>query len=87
MALYRAGDWDECLQVLEESVERSGGGFIVDLLVIAMAYHQLGDPEEARVWYDDVVEIIEANGIEHDDVDLFRAEADELLGIEEDGDE
>ena len=51
-ALYLAESWDEGIEVLERSMEASGGGSAIDWLQFAELYRQLGDLQEGRLWYD-----------------------------------
>jgi hypothetical protein len=53
--------------------------------VLAMAHWQFGEKEEARQWY--AKGVVRMHGHEHDpvygeDLQRFRAEAEELLGIQ-----
>jgi eukaryotic-like serine/threonine-protein kinase len=50
-ALYRAGRFEEAVRQLDRSVEAHGaGGMPFDGLFLAMAYHRLGQAEQARDW-------------------------------------
>jgi WD40 repeat protein/tetratricopeptide (TPR) repeat protein/tRNA A-37 threonylcarbamoyl transferase component Bud32 len=50
-ALYRADRFNEAVGRLEEAVRAHGqGGNPEDLLVLALAYHRLGNAEEAHRW-------------------------------------
>ncbi|WP_169974465.1 protein kinase domain-containing protein [Tautonia rosea] len=48
LALYRAGDYGEAVDVLTRSLATARGDEVFDLLFRAMAFHRLGDPEAAR---------------------------------------
>jgi hypothetical protein len=48
-----------------------------------MAHWKLGHQEAARKWHDQAVEWMEKNQPKNDDLRRFRAEARELLGINE----
>jgi len=89
-ALYRSGEWDECIQAMERRMGERAGGDLLDWLVVAMAYHQLGDPQEARAWFARSQEWIDSHRAAYESDEeaiMFRAEAAELLGIEEQNDE
>jgi tetratricopeptide (TPR) repeat protein len=50
-ALYRAGQFEQSVRKLTESIEASEeGGSILDWLFLAMAHHRLGHGKEARQW-------------------------------------
>jgi hypothetical protein len=57
--------------------ELSHNGFF-----LAMAHWQLGDKEQAHTWYDQAVQWMEKNKPQDEELGRFRAEAEELLGIE-----
>ena len=46
-----------------------------------MAHWQLGDPGQARKWYDQAARWVENNASDDDELRRFRAEAAELLKI------
>jgi tetratricopeptide (TPR) repeat protein len=49
--LYRAGQYDEAVKELNESIPLNGaGGTAIDFLFLAMAHHRLGKPAEAQKW-------------------------------------
>jgi tetratricopeptide (TPR) repeat protein len=50
-AHYRAGDANAAVQRLEEAIkEKADDGTVWMQLFLAMAYHHLGEPEEAKAW-------------------------------------
>ncbi|HEV8069049.1 MAG TPA: hypothetical protein VGP76_15030, partial [Planctomycetaceae bacterium] len=78
-AEYRAGDWKAALEALKKSMDLRSGGDSFDWFFVAMANRQLGNPEEARKWYDKAVKRMFLNG----ELWRFRAEAASVLGISE----
>ena len=48
-----------------------------------MAHWQLGQKVKARGWYDRAVQLMEKNQPKNDELGRFRAEASELLGLNE----
>jgi serine/threonine protein kinase/Flp pilus assembly protein TadD len=89
MAYYRTGDWRAAIAALEKSRELRKGGDASDSFFLAMASWQLGRKDEARQWYNQAVEWVENNrqALTHDpavagELRRFRAEAEEMLGIE-----
>ena len=51
MAQYRARDWKSAIESLQESIELTTGSGSY-FFHLAMAHWQLGNPEQAREWYD-----------------------------------
>ena len=82
-ARYRAGDWQGAIEALEKSMQLRSGGDAFDWFFLAMAQWQLGHKDEARNWYDKAVAWTEENQRNNEELRRFRAEATELLGIEE----
>jgi WD40 repeat protein/serine/threonine protein kinase/Tfp pilus assembly protein PilF len=89
-ALYRAGRLEEAAQRLAEAdrlpkepSERLRSSPAYDWFFLAMAHWQLGQKDEARKWYDKAAAWMEQNKPKDADLLRFRAEAAELLGIEE----
>jgi tetratricopeptide (TPR) repeat protein len=78
---YRAGDWDAARTALEKSMELRRGGDGLAFLFLAMTDWQLGEKTEARQWYDRAVQWIEKSNVWDPDLQRFRAEAAELLGV------
>jgi tetratricopeptide (TPR) repeat protein len=52
LAQYRSGDWAGARSSLLEAIRRRPYVDPFDSLLVAMTYQQLGDPIEARQWYD-----------------------------------
>jgi len=80
VAHYRAGDWAAAVTAIEKSMELHGGVDSFNWFFLAMAHWQLGDPAEARKWYDQAVQWMEKNAPTNEELRRFRAEASALLG-------
>jgi serine/threonine protein kinase/Tfp pilus assembly protein PilF len=84
VAQYRCEEWKPAIESLHKSEvldghqESSFNGFF-----LAMAYRQTGDQEKARVWFDKAVRWMEQNDPRNEELQRFRSEAAELLGITE----
>lgn len=52
-----------------------------DGLFVAIAKHKLGH-KDARAWYDKSVAWMDKNNPDDEELERFRAEAEDLLGIE-----
>jgi WD40 repeat protein len=84
IAQYRAGDWKAAITALEKSMELlSGQQESFNTFFLAMAHWQLGDKDEARRWYDQAVEWTDKHQPKNEDLRRFRAEAAELMGLNE----
>ena len=70
----------DCLDAFERSVELREGGDAGDWLFMAMANEHLGNHEAAIEWYRRSVEWLEGQDDPGADLELWRAEAAELLG-------
>jgi len=81
-AEYRAGHWQAAVDALQKSSELKYYRVARTGFFLAMAHWQLGQKDEARQWYDKAVEWMEKNQPEDEELRRFRAEAAELLGIE-----
>lgn len=79
VAQYRAGDWPAAVEALTKSTELRDGGDAFDWFFLAMAHWQLGDKELARKWYGQAIGRMEKKQPSDDELEQFRAEADELL--------
>jgi tetratricopeptide (TPR) repeat protein len=84
-AQYRAGAWQDARAALEESMKLSKGGTSFDWFFLAMVHWRLGHKDEARKLYERAVQWMSANQPQNDELRRFRAEAAELLGIQERG--
>lgn len=81
-AYYRAGDWKNAVSALNASMKLRKRDDSTDFFFLAMAYWQLGEKHEARMWYDKAVQWMKKNRPNDADLNCFRAEAAELLEIE-----
>jgi tetratricopeptide (TPR) repeat protein len=79
VAHYHAGDWKAAAAAIEQSMQLRSGGDAYDWLFLAMARWRLGDPVEARQWYDRSVKWIEANEPRNQELLGFQAEATRLI--------
>jgi tetratricopeptide (TPR) repeat protein len=84
-AHYRAGEWKLAVEALKKSVDLCKGGECSDWFFLAMAHWMLGEKDKARQWYENAVQWMEKNNPQDDELRRFRAEAGELLGIENPG--
>jgi uncharacterized protein HemY len=87
MAQYRAGHWKDALAALHKASNLREGAASKDWFFLAMAHQQLGSKDVARKWYDRALAWTQSDGKalvgQNDEMHRFRAEAAELLGLEE----
>jgi serine/threonine protein kinase len=82
LALYRAGDYPGALGALEQSVKLQEGGDSFNAFLLALVHGKLGNPQEARKWYDRGLEWHgDKNRVSHGILLSYREEAAALLGI------
>jgi tetratricopeptide (TPR) repeat protein len=81
-AHYRAGNWQDAIAALEQSMALRQGGNAVDWFFLSMAHWQLGARDEARKWYDRAAERAD-NNPNNQELGRFRAEASALLGLKD----
>jgi tetratricopeptide (TPR) repeat protein/serine/threonine protein kinase len=81
VARYRAGQWQPAIEALEKSMALRAGGDANDWLFLAMSHWQLDKKDDARQWYDESVDWIKTNPAPNKELERFRAEAADLLGI------
>ncbi len=62
-------------------MELRSGGDATDWLFLAMAHWQSGDKDEARRWYNEAIAWMEEKKPADEQLQRFRAEAAELLGL------
>src|SRR5262249_3937246 len=82
-ALYRADDLKEAIEVLEKSLELRKKGDSFPWFFLAMAQWKLDRKDQARRSFDLAVEWMDKNQPNNEELRRFRAEAAELLGIEQ----
>jgi uncharacterized protein HemY len=83
VARYRGGDWPGARQALEKSVSTRFGGDSAEMFFLAMTWWRLGDKEKAKEWYAKGVAWMDSHNPRDDEPRRFRAEAAELLGVEQ----
>jgi serine/threonine protein kinase/Flp pilus assembly protein TadD len=83
VAQYREGDWKAAVEALEKAMQFRNRGDGTDWFFLAMARWQLGDKDKARTWYDKAVQWMDKNKPKDPDLLRFRAEATELLKIDD----
>jgi WD40 repeat protein len=90
VAHYSAGHWKEAIEALTKSMQLQKGNLeSFDTFFLAMAHWRLDEKEKARQWYDRAVQWMEKNKDQLgnkqwlEELRRFRAEAEELLGIQE----
>ena len=87
VAYYRAGRYREAVEVLRPNVAKQGDRTLAyDLYFLAMSHHRLGEKARARDYYDWAIRWVQ---LQRDlkpenleELTAFRAEAEELLGID-----
>ena len=87
MAYYRAGRYREAVEVLRPNLERQEDRSLAfDLYFLAMSHHRLGETARARDYYDWAVRWVpmqrDLDRGHLEELTAFRAEAEQLLGIE-----
>ena len=82
-AHYRAAAWNEAVAALEKSAGLRNGGDSFDWFFLAMAHWKLGAKDKAREWYDKAVRWMDTNQPKNEELRRFRAEAAELLRLNE----
>ncbi len=84
VAQYRSGDFTAAITSLNNSVELGSveSEIPCNALFLAMAHWQLGDHDAAREWYEKGVKWTSDNNSTGEELARFRAETEELLGIE-----
>jgi superkiller protein 3 len=80
-AYYSAGEWQAAVAALKDSMERRKGGDGFDWFFLAMAQWQLGNKDAARDSYGKAIRWMEKHAAHDDELVRFRAEAAELLGV------
>jgi tetratricopeptide (TPR) repeat protein len=83
VAQFRAGNWRESINALQKSKALRNGGDSFDWFVLAMAHWRLGNKDEARRSYDRGAAWMDKNKPDDEELRHFRAEAADLLGMEQ----
>jgi uncharacterized protein HemY len=91
VACYRAGRFRQAVEVLRANLDKQEDwGLAFDLYFLAMSHHRLGEPARARDYFDWAARWSRTHkGLSTghvEELDLFRAEATELLGIDKNTD-
>jgi tetratricopeptide (TPR) repeat protein len=86
LANYRAGRYREAVETLRPNLDKQAEWALAfDLYFLAMSYHRLGETTRARDYYDWAVRWPRTDPrlkpAYLEELDMFRAEAAELLGI------
>jgi tetratricopeptide (TPR) repeat protein len=81
LALYRARAWTEARAALSKSTSLRGGGDSFDWFFLATIEWQLGNRDQARECYDRAARWMERNRPNDEELIRFRAEAADLLQI------
>jgi hypothetical protein len=81
VASYRAGNFSGAADALEKAVQLGKGGDAIDWFFLAMTRWRLGQQGPAREWYDKAALWTEKNRSRDWQLNHFRGEAAELLGI------
>jgi serine/threonine protein kinase len=82
-AQYRAGDMKAALAALEKARQFNDGGDGIDFFFLAMACWKQGEKDRARRWYDRAVQWTEKSRPHDPELLRFRAEAAEMLNVEQ----
>ena len=82
-AYSRAGDFKAAVSAFKKSMALRNGGDSSVWFFLAMAEWQLGNRDAARVWYEKAVGWMEQNNPNDAELRRFRAEARELLELNE----
>lgn len=81
VALWRAGDLKTAIETLEKADRMHKNGDLQHRFFLAMAYWQIGEKDKARQAYDQAVEWMDKHPPKHGELRRFRAEAEEMLGV------
>jgi tetratricopeptide (TPR) repeat protein len=79
LAHYRAGNWAEAVETLEEAVRITPFNNGSEHFLLAMAYWQLDKKSQAREWYARAITLLEKNPARGHGRSWVRAEAEALL--------
>jgi serine/threonine protein kinase len=81
-AHYRSGSWQAAIEALSKAHHQPEGDS-GSLFFLAMAHGQLGHKDQARQCYDKAILLMEKNQPGDRELSRFRAEAEQVLGINE----
>ena len=86
LAYYRAGQYREAVEILRPNIDtQQDWALAFDLYFLAMSHHRLGETARARDYYDLGIRWTQAqrglSAEQLDELNLFRAEAEEVLGV------
>lgn len=81
VALYRTGQWSQCLEAIDKCQSRASSPEGLDWLVRAMAHWQLGQKQLARGAYEQYRQWRRTQGSVSHDTETFQREAAQLLGL------
>jgi hypothetical protein len=76
---YRAGDFRAAIKTLKTSLELRDGGDGANWFVLAMAYWQSGQKDEARRWNDRAIRWMEKNQADNEELRRCCAETATVL--------
>jgi len=81
VAYYRAGKWEDAKSSLERSMNLRNGGDSFDWFFLCLVHHKLGQPEEARQWYEKAMRWYHQYKRDDRELHRFQAEAARELGL------
>ena len=82
IAHYRAGKWQSAIESLETAMDLGKGGNSSEWFFLAMAHWQLSNKDQARRWFDQATEWMDANKPLDLELRHYRTEAEALTGFE-----
>jgi tetratricopeptide (TPR) repeat protein len=80
-AHYRAGDWEAARNALTQSTTLRNDSPSFDWFFLALVDHKLGNPAEAREWYDKAVAWFQQSAPSNAELYRFQVEAAKELGL------
>jgi serine/threonine protein kinase/tetratricopeptide (TPR) repeat protein len=81
VAQYRAGNWGESIQALNEAQKRRPGGHCLDWFFLAVAHWKMGDKEKAKGEYEQGARWMDANAPDHPEFKKHREDARRCLEL------
>ena len=79
VVLYQAGQWDNAIVSLNESITMHGFADSHDAFFLAMAHWQRGEQDVAREWLKKAIEWMDKNAASDPELMQFRQEAEQLI--------